>query len=712
MSQHDLLIVTAPFCQPNTPYPASAFLKGYLIEKGIATEQLDLSIEVLDAILTPDFIQTIVNKVSSEDFELYLIKNQYVEFVSPVKHFLQGSNEGFAYQINQGILPTGHRNGQLEENIQIYTEDTIIDQARYRATVFIEEIIDIIAKYEDPNFGFSRYAERISSFSAPFRQIEEALDENTLITDLFKKILDRKIAHLNPKFVAFSIPFPGNLLSTLHCCKYIKTHYPNITITIGGGFVNTELRGLKEARLFQYVDFVTLDDGEKPLEHLIQNKIYNKQIPFVRTFYINDGNVTYVDNSKEFPLSHEEIGTPDYTGLPWDRYMCMVEMTNPMHRLWTEGKWVKMMVAHGCYWHKCSFCDTSLDYIKRYSQASANTICDRIECIIDQTNISSFHFIDEAAPPKVLMELSFEIIRRKLKITWWTNLRFEKTFTPSLARLMAKAGCIGVSGGLEVASDRLLEKMNKGVSISQVARVTKGMNNAGILVHAYLMYGFPTQTAQETIDSLEVVRQLFEQGCISSGFWHRFAMTVHSPVGIAPEDFDVERVDISDKQFAENDCEHIDHKGADNTLFGEGLRKSLYNYMHMVGFDFNLQEWFDHKVPTTLIPVDHIEKAISYSPIYENNPRARLWINPDFDIVIISQKKKKLKVAINTDNGVQQIGIDQNAYHTIQNLLSTPYIREKGVFIKDIEKTIDQSLETLFIHKIWPILRSSGWEIL
>lgn len=55
------------------------------------------------------------------------------------------------------------------------------------------------------------------------------------------------------------------------------------------------------------------------------------------------------------------------------------------------------------------------------------------------------------------------------------------------------------------------------------------------MVHAYLMYGFPTQTAQETIDSLEMVRQMFEQGIIQSGFWHQFAMTAHSPVGLDPK---------------------------------------------------------------------------------------------------------------------------------------------------------------------------------
>ena len=90
--------------------------------------------------------------------------------------------------------------------------------------------------------------------------------------------------------------------------------------------------------------------------------------------------------------------------------------------------------------------------------------------------------------------------------------------------------------------------------------------DAGIMVHAYLMYGFPTQTAQETIDSLEMVRQLFENGILQSGFWHQFAMTAHSPVGMYPEKFKVKKVNAEIGTFANNDIEHIDPSGAEHTL--------------------------------------------------------------------------------------------------------------------------------------------------
>jgi hypothetical protein len=285
-------------------------------------------------------------------------------------------------------------------------------------------------------------------------------------------------------------------------------------------------------------------------------------------------------------------------------------MLNPMHRLWSDGRWNKLTVAHGCYWKKCSFCDVTLDYISRYDAPAARVLADRIQSIVAETGQTGFHFVDEAAPPKGLRALAEEILSRGLKISWWGNIRFEKSFTPELCQLLADSGCIAVSGGLEVASDRLLALMEKGVSVSQVARVTRGFSDAGILVHAYLMYGFPTQTVQETVDALEYVRQLFEEGCIHSGFFHRFTCTVHSPVGLHPERYGIVLKPLPVGTFAKNDVEFIDPTGVDHDMLGKSLSKAIYNFMHGVGLDADIRSWFRHKVPRATVPRNFIAKAL------------------------------------------------------------------------------------------------------
>ena len=340
------------------------------------------------------------------------------------------------------------------------------------------------------------------------------------------------------------------------------------------------------------------------------------RLNLVRTYARVDGQVRYFNNS-EPDIPFAEVGTPTWDGLPLDRYLSLLDMLNPMNRLWSDGRWNKLTVAHGCYWKKCSFCDVSLDYISRYETAQASTLVDRIEQIVAETGQTGFHFVDEAAPPKALKALAEELLRRGVQISWWGNIRFEKTFTPELCELLAQSGCIAMSGGLEVASDRLLQLMKKGVSVEQVAQVTKGFADAGVLVHAYLMYGFPTQTVQDTVDALEYVRQLFENGCIHSGFFHRFVCTVHSPVGQNPEAYGVKLLPLPDGTFAKNDVGFVDPTpmppGVDHDLLGQGLKKAIYNFMHGVGVEADVRQWFElpkGQCPKPTVPRHKIAKAL------------------------------------------------------------------------------------------------------
>ena len=331
-------------------------------------------------------------------------------------------------------------------------------------------------------------------------------------------------------------------------------------------------------------------------------------------------------------------------------------------------------MAHGCYWGKCTFCDTSLDYIQRYEPLTAHILCDRIEEIVKQTGQTGFHFVDEAAPPALMRELALEIIRRKIKISWWTNIRFEKSFTRDLCLLLKASGCIAVSGGLEVASDRLLQLIQKGITVAQVAKVNRHFTQAGIMVHAYLMYGFPTQTEQETIDSLEMVRQMFQAGVLQSAYWHQFTMTAHSPVGLEPGKFNVQKETEVIGSFANNDIVHIDETGAEHEVFTEGLKKSLFNFMHGIMVDAPLHKWFDFKVPKTKVAPDFIVKSLEEDEYGAVKPTAKVvWLGPPPSVELftkthkgnqwemaslnIETRKETVNVKVNKDQGIWLSGM-------------------------------------------------------
>lgn len=625
MSQLSVLLVIPPFTQINTPYSSTAYLKGYLETKGIPSGQADLSIETILAIFSPHGLTDLFDeasrrkgKLSPNSNSILADRQRYVDTIASVVAFLQGKNDTLAYRIcNQEYLPEGGRFNQNEEELEwAFGTTGFRDKARYMATLYLDDLCDFIQETIDPEFGFSRYAEHLGRCASSFDEIEKALQKPCGFVDkIMIRLLEERMERSRPKSVAFSVPFPGNLFSALRCGQWLKDRYPDIPVIMGGGFVNTELRSITDMRFFKYVDYLLLDDGEDPLLQVLRHvdgKVGEEAL--VRTFRLDKASdtIVFLDNPSHPPCPQSETGIPDYEGLPLDKYISVIEITNPMHKLWSDGRWNKLTLAHGCYWGKCAFCDGSLDYIKRYEPNTAKALVDRMERLVEQTGEIGFHFVDEAAPPALLREMAEEIIRRKLTVVWWGNIRFEKSYTEELCDLLMRSGCIAVSGGLEVASPRLLKLINKGVTVAQVARVANNFTGAGIMVHAYLMYGFPTQTAQETIDSLETVRQLFELGLVQSGFWHRFAMTAHSPVGLHPAEYGCRVTEPPFGGFARNDVRFEDISGCKHELFGEGLRISLYNYMNGTGFDLPLHKWFGGmKVPRTSLPPNYIEKIIS-----------------------------------------------------------------------------------------------------
>lgn len=650
MSQK-VLLITPPFTQLNTPYPATAYLKGFLNTQQIQSFQCDLGIEVILKLFSSEGLNSLFAELETRNPQLtpnsqriFNLRDSYIQTIDPVIAFLQGKNDTLTHVICEGnFLPEASRFAQTEDLEWAFGTMGTRDKAKHLATLYLEDLSDLIVEAIDPHFGFSRYAERLGRSANTFDELHKALQApESFIDQITLKLLQEKIEISKPTLVAFSIPFPGNLYSGFKCAQYIKKHYPELKILMGGGFPNTELRSVSDPRVFGYFDFITLDDGEAPILAVIEYLDEKREkVDLKRTFALENGEVVLLNGSSQSDFSQFETGTPDYSDFELDNYLSVIEIVNPMHRLWSDGRWNKLTLAHGCYWGRCTFCDTSLDYIRRYEPNTVQILCDRMEEMIRQTGEIGFHFVDEAAPPALMRALALEIIRRKMTVVWWTNIRFEKSFTSDLCLLLKESGCIAVSGGLEVASDRLLAMINKGVSVAKVAKVTDNFTRAGIMVHAYLMYAFPTQTTQETIDSLEVVRQLFEAGIVQSGFWHQFALTAHSPVGLNPEKFQIKIENEKPGSFANNDLQFRDLTGINHDRFSEGLRKSLFNYMHGVCFDFPLQEWFDFKVPQTTIAPDYTKKVLDEQEYEPASPNAKvIWLGGNASIRTFTRKKK------------------------------------------------------------------------
>jgi radical SAM superfamily enzyme YgiQ (UPF0313 family) len=610
--------------QLNTPYPATAYLTGFLRMKGYNCAQSDPAIELVLRLFSRTGLKRILAEIKStkqasvDPFTQYFIDafEGYEAAIDPTIRFLQGKDPSMALRIaSREFLPEGPRFMAIDQMEEAGSGDLgwafgslgVQDKAKYLASLMIDDLADLIKNEIDPRFELSRYGEKLAASAPTFDPLLKALGAApTLVDTILDEITVELITKHRPDVLGLTAPFPGNVYGAFRIARKVRELSPSTKIILGGGYPNTELRELTDPRVFDFVDFITLDDGERPFLGILEGKG-----ALLRTFVRESGAVVLKNDPKLHDIPHKDTGVPTYDGLDLGRYLSIFEMLNPMHRIWSDGRWNKLTLAHGCYWKKCNFCDVTLDYIGRYDPAPADRLVDQIEQIVRETGQSGFHFVDEAAPPALLRQMAERLIARGVAITWWGNIRFEKAFTPELTELLARSGCVAVSGGLEVASDRLLKLMNKGVTVEQVARVTRAFTNAGVMVHAYLMYGFPTQTEQETVDALERVRQLFEAGCIQSAYWHRFSVTAHSPIGREPEKFGIKLLKAPAVSFAKNDLAFEDPTPCDHDAMGVGLRKALYNYMLGLGFENDTRSWFDKKVPKAKVPADLIAQALS-----------------------------------------------------------------------------------------------------
>ncbi len=620
------LLILPPVTQTNAPYASLPYLAGFLRSRGHDVESADLNLDFHLKLLSVDGLTRIRAELLAKQapptptLSLFLSAfDDYAATITPVIRFLQGGDPSLAVRlVDRTFLPEGPRFSTIlmrPDILRLFGLLGTDDLAKYIASRYVEDLLNVVREGIDPEFG-SIHAASQASFNPALKSLLRARETPTCVDTMFEEVVVDRMERTKPEVVGVTVPFPSNLMSALRIGDILRRRYPAVRRVMGGGYVYTKLRHLSDPRVFDFVDDLVFDDGERPFELLLEN-LAQKGTTRLRTWRREGGVITKgepaADGNAVSDVPFKDLPGPDYRGIKLHEYLRRIELPNPVHRLLVDYPWNKMVLAHGCYWKKCAFCDVHLDYVGRFEPLHVDQLVAQIKAVVAETGRTGFHFVDEAAPPALLKALSIALIEQKLKVSWWGNIRFDKQFTPEVAALMAKAGCVAVTGGLEVASPRLLKKINKGVDIEQGARVMRAFSQSRIKVHAYLMYGFPTQTDQETIDSLEIVRQLFQAGCLHSAYWHRFYATEHSPIGRDPAEYGIKLMPTPappEGMFAQYILPFVDKTAANHDKFGDGLQLSLFNYMGGAGLEHPLQAWFRHPVPKPTVEGTLIRRAL------------------------------------------------------------------------------------------------------
>lgn len=773
------LIIQPPLVQLNTPYPSGAYLLDFFNslyeEKNVKgrVEWFDLSNSFFHKIFCKHGIAHIFNstfekalKLSSQyesqgddntAFHLRRFISQkefWINWIDEIIAIVCSSNSKisgreFAHEfIRSAHVPRGMR---VENFLSNLNRDVSTDDAQILSSLALADLADYITMVYDQNFALIRYAEHLATSNAEFSETIEGLKAPSL-NDFYKPLLLEKIASYKnePTLYCISVPFPGCFESALFSADLIRKECgDNAIIIFGGGYVNTELREISEKGIFDYCHILSYDKGygsyillfdefknaacgiedEKQCFNLKQafENIFDSR-KFYNFSYLKNGSVIIpLEKENEeykvlYKKEHEYIRkiTPDYSHIDFTKYPRLADDTNPMHRIWNDGAWLKAYIAHGCYWHRCAFCDTTLDYVKDYCLTDINLLYDSLCVQAEKTGVHGIHFVDEACPPVALQNFALKNMAvkssNKIPLTYWGNIRFEKTFDRDLADLLSAGGLTAVSAGIEIATGNGLSAVNKGTDMENIVNACCAFKEAGILIHSYMIFGFWSQSVQDLIDSMETLRQLFEAGLLDSAFWHKFTLTLHSTVyeeykkGKYPE---LKILPQKKTQFAKNDLHFEGEEKSEK--FSAPLNAALELWMHGEKLSKPVESYFPFKMPKPSIAKDYIASLIAkyeenrdrkFHKIPEQGSKEKfVWLG-GVPLLLDSSDKSKMQICWSYMGELLYADIEKSKAHEVANILETISAKNYDSFDKD--KFSAERIYSVLGKKLYKELRGKG----
>ena len=773
------LIIQPPLVQLNTPYPSGAYLLDFFNslyeEKNVKgrVEWFDLSNSFFHKIFCKHGIAHIFNstfekalKLSSQyesqgddntAFHLRRFISQkefWINWIDEIIAIVCSSNSKisgreFAHEfIRSAHVPRGMR---VENFLSNLNRDVSTDDAQILSSLALADLADYITMVYDQNFALIRYAEHLATSTAEFSETIEGLKAPSL-NDFYKPLLLEKIASYKnePTLYCISVPFPGCFESALFSADLIRKECgDNAIIIFGGGYVNTELREISEKGIFDYCHILSYDKGYGSYIRLFdefinaacgiedEKQCFNLKEAFESIFdsrkfynfsYLKNGSVIIpLEKENEeykvlYKKEHEYIRkiTPDYSHIDFTKYPRLADDTNPMHRIWNDGAWLKAYIAHGCYWHRCAFCDTTLDYVKDYCLTDINSLYDSLCVQAEKTGVHGIHFVDEACPPVALQNFALKNMAvkssNKIPLTYWGNIRFEKTFDRDLADLLSAGGLTAVSAGIEIATGNGLSAVNKGTDMENIVNACCAFKEAGILIHSYMIFGFWSQSVQDLIDSMETLRQLFEAGLLDSAFWHKFTLTLHSTVyeeykkGKYPE---LKILPQKKTQFAKNDLHFEGEEKSEK--FSAPLNAALELWMHGEKLSKPVESYFPFKMPKPSIAKDYIASLIAkyeenrdrkFHKIPEQGSKEKfVWLG-GLPLLLDSSDKSKMQICWSYMGELLYADIEKPKAHEVVNILETISAKNYDSFDKD--KFSAERIYSVMGKKLYKELRGKG----
>ena len=167
-----------------------------------------------------------------------------------------------------------------------------------------------------------------------------------------------------------------------------------------------------------------------------------------------------------------------------------------------------VLISRGCYWNKCSFCDHSFIYGNKFSINTPEDAIHIVKKLKDLYSIDLFYFIDEAIPLNFLMKFAEILIEQKIKIKYYCLIRADKFNSEKINfNLLRESGLLMVSIGLESASSKILNNMNKNIDVENAEVLLNKLYNANIFIGLFLLFKYPEESIEDALETIEFIKK-------------------------------------------------------------------------------------------------------------------------------------------------------------------------------------------------------------
>ena len=516
-------LIFPPSWHPSQPYLSLPCLTAFLEQAGVSVhQQRDLNIELLDRMLTREFGLDIHQRL--------------VDLVKKLEGSMEGetgpgSKEHYARAV-ESLERFGHLIDDIEPAKAALRGEGFYDIDRYRESLFIiDRWLEVVSclyfptrmTVVDNQLGYSIYSSR---------DILKAVndEEQNPYIDLYRRFFLPDFQQDIPDFVGVSITATSQIIPGLTLCRLIKEGFPNTHVTVGGSIFTRLVDNLRRCnRLFQLTDDFIVFEGETALLELIRQldgeKDYSK-VP--NLIWRQEGKI--VVNQPFYSENLAEHPAPNYDGFPLGQYLAPSTV-------------LPVQFSRGCYYKDCAFCALTLDH-QNFRQKDPMKVIDELEGLAKKYDTPYFFFTDECLALSPTKRFCKEIISRGLDFHWTAELRFEKNLSRELLGLMREAGCQKIVFGLETYNARLMDFMVKGITQENVRRICSDCVDLGIAVHCYVIVGFPTETEEE---SLETMNFIVENTKLNSSYGFScqpclFDLEKEAPIMSDPGGYGVQRI--------------------------------------------------------------------------------------------------------------------------------------------------------------------------